>query len=229
MSRTRYIDSELARLVRFLEERHLLDDTLLVVTSDHGDSMGQHLYLSGAQKNRLFFEHSVYVWEETQHIPLIVFDPAVRRIERRTVNASLVDVTPTVISRLGFDPADFKPGPLAGLDLTKELEEPRTVFFLTFGRGRPGVLKSSYQEYPKFIGWRRGDVKFFVDRDRFRDPSKGRCFLYHLGRDPNELENLCDDPSSKKTATAYRRTLVDWYDRTVAGRKRGAPPSWEEP
>lgn len=218
----RYADSQVARLMGYLERNGRLDDTLVVVLSDHGDSMGQHLYLSDSRSHRLFFEHSVYVWEETQHVPLIVFDPAVRQLTRRTANVSQVDVVPTVLARLGFDAADFARGELPGRDLTRLADEPRTVYFLTFGRGRPGVLKRSFQEFPKFIGLRSGDVKFFVDRERFKNAEKGRCFLYDLGSDPNELENLCGEAGAK--AEAYRRLLVAWFDRSVAGRKESAAP-----
>lgn len=212
----RYADAQLGRLLDALEDRGRLDDTLVVVTSDHGDSMGQHRYLSAKLNHRLFFEHSLYVWEETQHVPMIVLDPAVHRLERRTANVSHVDVVPTVITRLGFDVADF--GELPGRDLTRLPEAPRTVYFLTFGRGRPWLLKRSFNEYPKFIGFRSGDLKFFVDRDRFKNPDKGRCFLFDLARDPNELDNLCAT-AREETVAAYRRTLVAWYDRAVAGRK----------
>lgn len=217
----RYADAQLARLFDALEARGRLDETLVVVTSDHGDSMGQHRYLSGKLNHRLFFEHSLYLWEETQHVPLIVFDPAVRRLERRTANVSQVDVAPTVITRLGFDADDFSE--LPGRDLTRLPEEPRTVYYLTFGRGRPWVWKRSFQEYPKFIGFRSGDVKFFVDRDRFKSADKGRCFLFDLARDPNELDNLCEG-TGEATVDAYRRTLVRWYDRAVAGRKGNLTP-----
>jgi len=217
----RYADAQLGRLLEALERRGRLDETLVVVTSDHGDSMGQHRYLSAKLDHRLFFEHSLYVWEETQHVPLIVLDPSVRRLERRTANVSQVDVAPTVIARLGFDPDDF--GELPGRDLTALPEAPRIVYFLTFGRGRPGVWKRSYHEYPKFIGLRSADVKFFVDRDRFRDADKGRCFLYDLAKDPNELDNICAQ-TPEVTVDAYRRTLVRWYDRAVAGRKGSLTP-----
>lgn len=222
----RYADVQLARLFAWLEERGQLDQTLIVLTSDHGDSMGQHLYLSERLKDRLFFEHSVYVWEETQHVPMVVFDPAVHDLTVRQANVSQIDIVPTAISRLGFDVSRIG-SELPGRDLTQLGDDPRTVYFFTFGRGRPGLFKRSFQEYPKFIGFRSGNRKFFVDRDRFKNPKQGRCFLYDLAEDPNELDNLCLTTSPEAIA-AHRRKLVDWYDHSVAGRKRGAPPAWLE-
>ena len=224
----RYTDAQIARLFAELEREGRLDDTLVVVTSDHGDSFGQHLYLSQARKDRLFFEHSVYVWEETQHVPLLVYDPAAGgRLVRRRANVSPVDIVPTVLTRLGFDPAELAAGPLPGDDLTALPEADRTVFFLTFGRGRPGLLQDFHLDFPKFTGLRTGDLKFFVDRDRFKSPDRGRCFLYELATDPHEMRNLCDSPEGERRGQALRDHLVRWYERSVAPRRPApttAPP-----
>lgn len=216
----RYTDRELGRLFDWLERTEHGADTLVIVTSDHGDSMGQHFYLSERYRDRLFFEHSVNVWEETQHVPLVLFDPALSsapRIERR--NASHVDIVPTVLRRLGFDAGSFGAGGLPGRDLLEPGTEPRTVFFLTFGRGEPGLTRPLLPDFPKFIGFRRDDLKFFVDRERFRSSDRGSCFLYDLTADPDELRNLCDRPAGADVANSYRNLLVDWYGRSVGGRR----------
>lgn len=214
----RYVDTQLGRLFDALEKAGRLDETAVFIAADHGDSFGQHFYLSDAQQGKLFFHHSSYVWEETQHVPLLAYLPGLKPgVERRDVNASLVDLVPSVLTRLGFDPATFGSGG-PGRDLLTLDEEPRTVYFLTFGRGRPGWMGKARPDRPKFIGLRRGDTKFFVDRDRFRNPDRGRCFLYDLAKDPNEKENLCDLSRSEE-ARLYRERLVEWYTKAVEGRK----------
>jgi arylsulfatase A-like enzyme len=208
------VDAQLGRLFAELERRGDLGRTLLVVTADHGDGFGQHTYLSATQSHRLFFEHSVYLWEETVHVPLVVFAPSDRGgVRHRDVNVSQVDLEPTLLAALGLArSAPTGPGsPLPSLP-----EEDRTVYFLTFGRGRPGLLSSVHLDYPKFVGVRHGDLKFFVDRERFRHAGAGRCFLYDLASDPNELHNLC--PERPGQAAGLRAELVEWYARTTAGR-----------
>jgi arylsulfatase A-like enzyme len=213
----RYVDDQLSRLFAQLETTGLLDETAIVVTSDHGDSFGQRRYLSDAQRDRLFFLHSAYVWEETQHVPLLVYLPGLAPgVTRRAVNASHVDVAPTILARLGFAPDAFSSGG-SGEDLVELTDEPRTVFFMTFGRGRPGVMGKMRPDRPKFIGLRRGDVKFFADRDHFKNPERGHCFLYDLAQDGDELKNLCDKVHQEE-ARRYRQELVDWYSRIVARR-----------
>jgi arylsulfatase A-like enzyme len=217
----KHSDAQIGRVLDYLEQSGRLDETLVVITADHGDSMGQHRYLYRPNKRRLFFEHSVYLWEETQHVPLVIFDPASRgEVSRRQINASQVDIVPTIVSRLGFDYRSFGTSALPGVDLLSMEDGPRPVYSLTFGRGKPGLLKYGRLNYPAFIGFRRGDVKFVVDQSRFKNPDKGRCFLYDLEADPDELVNQCDfdHPEIEERVLRYRSQLVDWYSASVAER-----------
>jgi len=211
----RYVDAQIGRLVDALAARGALDRTLLVVTADHGDSFGQHSYPSEGQSHRLFFEHSVFVWEETQHVPLIVLAPGdAPGVRTRELDVSQVDLEPTILAALGLASA-AEPGP--GRDLAQLPDRPRIVYFLTFGRGQPGLLSQSRLDYPRFIGLRRGSLKFFVDRERFRSQVEGTCYLFNLANDPDELHNLC--PERPEEAERLRALLVDWYTRSTSGRR----------
>ena len=82
-----YTDSQVGRLVGALRTRGLLGSTLVVVTADHGEGLGDH----GED------EHGVLVYEETLRVPLIVRGPGIAagRVEREPV--SLVDVAPFLL------------------------------------------------------------------------------------------------------------------------------------
>ncbi len=82
-----YTDSQVGRLVGALRTRGLLDSTLVVVTADHGEGLGDH----GED------EHGVLVYEETLLVPLIVRGPGIAAgsVEREPV--SLVDVAPFLL------------------------------------------------------------------------------------------------------------------------------------
>jgi len=82
-----YTDSQVGRLIGALRTRGLLDSTIVVVTADHGEGLGDH----GED------EHGVLVYEETLLVPLIVRGPriAAGRVEREPV--SLVDVAPFLL------------------------------------------------------------------------------------------------------------------------------------
>ncbi len=79
------IDAEFGRLVKELEKRKLLESTVVLFVSDHGEALGQNG----------FWVHSVFLWDQLIRVPLILHAPGVgpRRIESRV---SLVDVAPTL-------------------------------------------------------------------------------------------------------------------------------------
>jgi arylsulfatase A-like enzyme len=88
-----FVDRQLARLFDGLEQRGLLDETLVVLTSDHGEEFFEH---DG-------FEHGHTMFQELLRVPLLFWGPGVRprRIE---TPVSLVDVLPTLLDALGLEP-----------------------------------------------------------------------------------------------------------------------------
>jgi hypothetical protein len=79
----RYVDAEIGRLLDALRERGELGSTLVVVTADHGESLGEHRY---------WFEHGRYAYESTNRVPLIVRAPGGGAAGRDGRVVSLVDV-----------------------------------------------------------------------------------------------------------------------------------------
>ncbi len=107
-----YADSLFGRLVAGLRERGLLDSSVLVVTSDHGEEFKEH---GGFQHDRLTEEHV--------RVPLIIRHPAFRSPLRSAVLTSNVDLFPTLLSMAGID---FD-GSIDGRDLTRIKEEPEWI------------------------------------------------------------------------------------------------------
>lgn len=226
----RHTDGQIERLFRLLQNRGQLEHTLVVILGDHGDSFGQHFYQPAEVKTGLFFEHTVSVWQETQHVPLIVFDPLRRECPSRLdANVSQVDIVPTVLSALGFPEDSYGMGRLPGRDLFGDLDADRSVFFLTFGRGRPGLLQDFSLDFPTYIGFRRGATKFFVNRRKFKNPNRGRSYLYDLRRDPHEMSNLAEDAKNADLLDRYRAELVTWYSASVADRGMIEPHRGRQP
>jgi arylsulfatase A-like enzyme len=175
----RRVDGLIEEIRGELERLGFLDDTLLVVTSDHGEGLGQHSY----------FSHGLYLYEEQLRIPLIVRPPrtiewAPARIESAV---SLLDIVPTVLEVVGDEPD----GSLHGISLSRILgerdaHEPRQI---VAQRRRFPKLE------PKKGGGRfaattslhalRGDsaLKYLRDGDGVEE-------LYDLGSDAFERVNL---------------------------------------
>jgi len=159
-----YMDSQIARLLDAMREKHLLARSAIVVTGDHGESLGEH----GER------EHGIFLYEGATHVPLIVYGPGTpaKRVNDVT---SLVDVLPTVLDLLGITLG----GPIDGRSLAPAL------------RGVEVPDRAVYAEsmYAKRFGWsplrmvRNGNLKF-IDAPRQE--------LYDLRTDPLEERDLAN-------------------------------------
>ena len=85
-----YEDSQISRVIGYLETRGLLISTLIVVAGDHGESLGDH----GEQS------HGIFLYQEALRVPFMVRGPGVSP-RRVTTVARLVDVMPTVLDLFG--------------------------------------------------------------------------------------------------------------------------------
>lgn len=108
-----YVDSQIGRLVASLRTHGLLDDTLIVITADHGDSFGEH----GEET------HGFFTYGTTTHVPLILSRPlGTTPGKHLTQVVQSIDLVPTIMTRLGFAiPPELEGKPLSSTD-------PRTVF-----------------------------------------------------------------------------------------------------
>ncbi len=107
-------DAAVGRLLDHLRARELSARTLVAVTADHGESLGEH-----GEKS-----HALTLYDATQHVPLILAGPGVPKGEVSERLGSLADVAPTLLGRLGT-------GSLAsarGVDLLAAGEEPHAVY-----------------------------------------------------------------------------------------------------
>jgi hypothetical protein len=88
------LDAEFGRLTRELEQRKLLDNTLVLFVSDHGEALGR----DG------FWVHSVFLWEPLVHVPLLLKAPGLPAAEVNE-RVSLVDVAPTLARYMNGSPS----------------------------------------------------------------------------------------------------------------------------
>jgi arylsulfatase A-like enzyme len=92
-----YLDHEVGRMLRELDRRGTLANTIVVITSDHGEELGEH----GA------WGHGRSLHAQTVHVPLMLFGPAIPRGLRVTQPTSLRHVAATVGDLAGLDNASF--------------------------------------------------------------------------------------------------------------------------
>jgi len=177
-----YTDAVLGALFRHLEETGLLSATLIVLTGDHGESLGEH-----GEKTHGYLAYNASLW-----IPLIIRLPGE---EHRVVsrNISHVDIFPTVCDILGLQTPDV----LQGTSLLPLL------------RGKGGEDRPIYFESlsPFFnMGW-APITGFIFKTDKFIDSPIPE--LYDLGKDLDERQNLAADKNledfRKRLAQIVRR------------------------
>ena len=174
----RYVDDQIERLVAAFGDQGLLDDTLVIVTADHGESLIEHGY---------FFQHGFLLFEPSLHVPLVMSFP--RRLPRGVDEASIaqtIDVMPTALDLLGLP----LPGEVDGISLLPLMEGERSP------RNSFAVAKTTKTLTYLNIGQETG----FVDQWALRTPrlkyleneDGGEAMLFDLERDPRELEDVAE-------------------------------------
>jgi arylsulfatase A-like enzyme len=184
-----FTDSLVGEIRRGLERLNVLDDSILIVTSDHGEEFYEH----GSWTHW----HSLY--DEATHVPLIMRLPSVLQPSRRKEPVMLVDVYPTV-------------GGLLGIDLAGKRLDGENLF------GTSVVSRSVvYSEYAHYLGGSyrsrmalQGSLKLIETVDEARNESLDE--LYDHGSDPAEKRNLLKHPTAGVAhgAAGLRIALADF-------------------
>jgi len=192
-----YIDDKVSELLQSLEECGLSDDTVVILTSDHGEFLGER----GLWFKRSFFEESV-------RVPFVVHAPRRWRPGRVVQPCSLLDLLPTMVDwgapdggHKGFGDA-FEGSSL--MPLLEGREAPRDVFSEVMAEATPAPL----------LMVRRGNFKYIHCE---LDPPQ----LFDLSTDPIELRNLADDPDhSAVVARLHEVMLARWNPAALADQVR---------
>jgi len=164
-----WIDQNIKRLVKFLEEKNILENTLLILTADHG----QEFYEHGS------FGHKASFFEEIIRIPLFIYSS---KISPRRVKSlvSQIDLSPTILDFFGI--------PLPQEYIGKSLFSPsqRDFVLSEASFNEKGVYIEAFKiQPPKYIG-----ICLRTERWKYIFSTKKETFLFDLKNDPQERENL---------------------------------------
>lgn len=194
------IDDQLGHLFRFLDQRDLTRQTLIVFTSDHGDYLGDHWL---GEKD-LFHEVSV-------KIPLIIVDPTPGSdATRGSVCDALVesiDLAPTILEWFGASPPAHI---LEGRSLCPFLQGSRPSAWRDFVFSE---YDYSMQEARLTLSQPIPDCRLsmvFDGRWKYIHAPGFRPMLYDLERDLNEFHDLGADPQFLSQSGRLREALLDW-------------------
>lgn len=167
-----YVDSQVGRLLQWLDTRGLTDRTVVVVIGDHGESLNEHDEAT----------HGLFIYESTTRVPFIVRTPysgARARRVRGVVRTE--DVMPTVLELAGTRPPDG----IQGRSLAPLLSGASTD--LNLDAYSESLYARNHYGWSELRSLRSGRFKFIATT---------RPELYDLERDPRELRNLFDERRS---------------------------------
>ncbi len=179
-----HLDAAIGRLLVSLEAQGLMDDTVVVITADHGEMNGGH----GCYQKRVPFE-------EATRIPLIVKLPG--QTQGRSTDAlfSSVDFLPTLLGLCGLPAAQTA----EGKDYSPLL------------LSQPDASERQYL-IMQLDDWgciREGDAKLTLDIEG-NEPSE----LYRLKDDPYEQKNLVNDAAERATIEKLKKVYQEWLQDT---------------
>ena len=186
---TSYFDSKVGEIIDTLEQTGQLDNTIVIVTADHGDMLGER----GLWYKMNFFEHSA-------RVPLVMAGPDI--INSTVAQAcSLADILPTMVDIAAMN-GSTRPDYFEPID----------------GHSLLGNATGGHDNHNEAIGEYCAEMTpfpvFMIRRDRYKyihcdaDPAQ----LYDLVNDPDELQNLANDPNYAQLANDFLKEVDQRWD-----------------
>ncbi len=188
-----YADKCIGQVIDKLKQLGIDDETLVVVTSDHGEMLGEH----GEQT------HGYFIYDSSVRVPLIFRPPNRRGAAVIEEQAALIDIVPTICGLLGIE----APPDVQGIDLSG--------FFA--GRDVPAMDRPLYCESLTPTKYDANALTGVV-HGRWKYIQATRAELYDLENDPGESNNLVEQEQQRtRLMQAHLRRVLDTQQRVTDG------------
>lgn len=188
------VDESVARIVNWVKEKGLSENTMIVYMGDNGFSFGEH----GLIDKR-------HAYEESMRVPLLVWAPGMVKphsvVEQVVMN---VDLAPTFLELAGIP----KPEQMQGYSFTALL------------KGKPAGWKRDkvFYEYYWESAFPQTPTTFAVRTDRYKYIYYNGVWdineLFDLQNDPYEMNNLIRDPAFRSIGLQLKTALFEWMKET---------------
>ena len=205
-----YLDERLGELFDELQRRGLLDQTLVIVTADHGEGLGDHD----------LFDHGESLYRNEIRVPLLIVLPA-RNQSQGVVGdtVSLRDLPATIVDLVGLGDG----APFSGRSLARLWRDSSSRPGTDVAEGalselpRPNPFNPNQGRSPAY----RGPLVSLADGDfvYIRNEGDGTEEFFNERDDPGELRNLAHDAATQPILERFRRRL----DRMKANPSQKAP------
>jgi arylsulfatase A-like enzyme len=193
-----YLDEQLGQLLENLRARGLLDTTVVIITSDHGEAFGDH----GS------FGHSNGAFFDEVGVPLVILAPGAPAGRVVGTPVSLRDLPVTVVDQAGLSGG----APFPGRSLA-------AYWRLAPGPVPPGLTTAALAEQSSPAALRPGirgglghggfEMSLLASGRHYIRDGKGAERLYDLAGDPFERVNLMDSPDGPRAVGDFRRMLLE--------------------
>jgi arylsulfatase A-like enzyme len=193
-----YLDHQLGQLLVALDGRGLLDNTVVIITSDHGEAFGDHGTTG----------HSYGIFLDEIGVPLVILAPGAPagRVVKGPV--TLRDLPATVVDLLGLSAGSPFPGrslaahwQVAPGDLASEITSPAfTEQAFSYALEAHELSR---------VGVPAFQMSLVAGDEHFIRTASGKEKLFNLTTDPGERRDLIDSPYGKQQAEVLRRKLLD--------------------
>jgi len=206
-----FADEQLGRVLRFLKEKGIYQNTIIVLCGDHGESLGEH-----GEKT-----HGFFIYNATMHVPLIIRLPETSTARTVADPVSLVDLMPTVLSAAGL----ATPSQVQGRSLLSEIRgvpsgadvaanRDRTLYGETF-------LPRIHFDWSELRASENAKYHFI---------EAPKPELYDLTKDPAELHNLFSEKSAvaDEMRVQLKSLIRDYSAGKEMAEKTGLDPALME-
>lgn len=211
----RFSEWYVGAIVDRLRKENLLEDTIIVITSDHGESWGKRF--DDQKEVDLFDLHGTLLYNEALMVPLILYNVDIERDDNVEEMIRSVDILPTLLDSLGVDPVRSD---LDGQSLVEYLEgrnndHPELAFSSTTTHDQFGEIGQADSEtgstFNRFSVSQADGWKYILSTDT------GKQELYNTEIDPDETDNLTGEAEEiEETLNQY---LHDEFRDLIAGEK----------
>jgi len=209
-ARCAFADAIIGRLLEAMRTRGLLDNTIVVMTADHGTHLGDH----GLLQKQTFYE-------QVATVPYIFWAPGrIRARARFRTPVSTLGLLPTLLALAGL-PHDGVEGVSLADSLRRGNEPPRRPIISEIAFGYQG-----WRDHDRQVMVRDGHWKlslFSAPRDPARFAASPDGSLHNLRRDPNESTNFFASAQAQAHRQRLERAIVDWDASRLAATANTRP------
>ena len=197
------LDDQIGKLMKELEQRGLRENTIVVITSDHGELFGEHGTVG----------HGNNLYRPVVHVPLIVSWPkGMPAGERVSVPVTLRDLSATVLDLTGVDAHEQLPGHSLRVtwESATEASEPTISLPYAMSSVHPAVKRwAMFTESPSI----HGDLhSLLLDNSYLIQQGDGQQLLYDFVDDPDEKNDLAQEPASADRVRRVSDVLKELLD-----------------